>query len=370
MFAELLNNMNINMKKIILSVFVLSILLPTLAFASFDVSLKYGSRGEAVIELQDFLQDQGFLKGNTDGRFGLGTRKAVISFQKANGLKGDGYFGLGSRAKANFILATELKPSEDAEQAETATITPATISAPTNTTTTSTVDGCTSSVGFSPTTGASCATSVMTATTYPAGCSSTLGFSSTTGQACNGIISPESKSVISVAELKKQDPQQYKELVTENKTQLLEASKSLQNRKILARVKPSVVYIETTTGSGSGIIISSDGYVLTNAHVVTGKNSAIIKLTDGQSLSGIVIGRDENIDLALLKVGATNLSPAFLGDSDSVEQGDEVFTLGYPLGLEGEVSFKNGTLSRRLTINGISYMEISAQILQEVVEDH
>ncbi len=176
-------------------------------------------------------------------------------------------------------------------------------------------------------------------------------------------ITPTIKPVVSAKELKKQNPQQYKTLVTENKTQLLEASKTLSNKSIIARIKPSVVYIETTTGSGSGIIISSDGYVLTNAHVVNGKSSATIKLTDGRSLAGTVIGRDENIDLALLKVGATNLSPAFLGDSDLLEQGDPVFTFGYPLGIEGDVAFKDGTLSRRQKIDGTMYLEISAQIL-------
>lgn len=144
------------MKKILLSIFALSVLVPTFVFASFDSSLKYGSRGDAVIELQDFLQDQGFLKGNADGRFGLGTRKAVIAFQKANELKGDGYFGKASRVKASSILATELKPSEDAEQAEIGTVTPAPTATSPTSTNTATVAGCTSSAGFSPTTGAPC----------------------------------------------------------------------------------------------------------------------------------------------------------------------------------------------------------------------
>ena len=74
------------MKKIILFVFALSVLVPVLVFASFDISLKYGSRGDSVIELQDFLQDQGVYSGTIDGRFGLGTRKAVIAFQKATGV--------------------------------------------------------------------------------------------------------------------------------------------------------------------------------------------------------------------------------------------------------------------------------------------
>jgi len=167
----------------------------------------------------------------------------------------------------------------------------------------------------------------------------------------------------SASALKAENPQQYKNLVSENKAQLLEASKLLSNKNIIARVKPSVVYIETTTSAGSGIVVGADGYILTNAHVVSGVSSATVKLSNGGSFTGNVVGRDENIDLALLKINITGLSAAFLGDSDSVEQGDSVFTFGYPLGIEGEVAFKEGTLSRHRKVDDITYLEISAQIL-------
>lgn len=111
-------------KKIFLVVFTLSLFLPASVFGFFDVSLKYGSRGNAVEELQDFLQDQGIYSGRIDGRFGLGTRKAVIAFQLTNGLNGDGYFGKASREKANLILTNTIQPSLTAEQQETGTITP------------------------------------------------------------------------------------------------------------------------------------------------------------------------------------------------------------------------------------------------------
>ena len=164
------------MKKILLSIFVLSFIVPVFAFASFDTSLKYGSRGDAVIELQDFLQDQGVYSGKVDGRFGLGTRKSVIAFQLANSLTGDGYFGLASRTKANSILALELKPSTDAEQAETGT-----------TTIISTVAGCTLTSAFSSTTGQPCNSATQpTNPNLPVGCTSTFGFSITTGQRCDG----------------------------------------------------------------------------------------------------------------------------------------------------------------------------------------
>lgn len=158
--------------------------------------------------------------------------------------------------------------------------------------------------------------------------------------------------------------QGFNKLVTENKTKLFEAVKVLSNRKIIEKVKSSVVYVDTTTGSGSGIILDTNGYILTNAHVVSGLDSVTIRLSDGRSFKGWISGRDENIDLALLWITPpADLKGAMLGNSDSLQQGDPVFTFGYPLGIEGDVAFKEGTLSRRLNLDGITYLEMSAQIL-------
>lgn len=134
------------MKKTLCLLGILAIVVfPTLTFASFDVSLKYGSRGDAVSELQDFLTDQNVYTGKVDGKFGLGTLRAVKAFQTANNLSVDGYFGKDSRATAQTLLAIELKPSNDAEVAETGTVAPV-----------STIEGCTSTTGFSTVTGHPC----------------------------------------------------------------------------------------------------------------------------------------------------------------------------------------------------------------------
>lgn len=113
----------LNMKKLIL-IILLAFVIPSVSSASFDVSLKYGSRGVAVEELQDFLQDQGLYLGKIDGKLGLGTVRAIKLFQSANSLKPDGYFGLASRTKAKILLANSLKESEDSEKAETGVVTP------------------------------------------------------------------------------------------------------------------------------------------------------------------------------------------------------------------------------------------------------
>lgn len=135
------------MKKTLYLLAILAITaFPSMTFASFDTSLKYGSRGDAVSELQDFLTDQNVYTGKIDGKFGLGTVKAVKAFQTANNLSADGYFGKGSRAVATTLLAIDLKTSDDAEIAETGTVSPAA----------TIMTGCTSTVGFSVITGKKC----------------------------------------------------------------------------------------------------------------------------------------------------------------------------------------------------------------------
>ncbi|MFA5888765.1 MAG: trypsin-like peptidase domain-containing protein [Candidatus Paceibacterota bacterium] len=127
----------------------------------------------------------------------------------------------------------------------------------------------------------------------------------------------------------------------------------------MAKVKPATVYITTESSSGSGMIFTTDGYVLTNEHVVSGFTTVKVSLSTGEIMSGSVLGRNELIDLAVIKLNTTKqLSKIDFGDSDKVQQGDEVFTFGFPFGIEGDVSFKEGTISRRIE----TYFETSAEI--------
>lgn len=84
---------------------------------------------------------------------------------------------------------------------------------------------------------------------------------------------------------------------------------------------------------GSGVIVSADGYVLTNNHVVDGADGIHVDLTDGRSLTAKVVGRDEPSDLAVLKVDTADLRPIALGNSDAVQVGDVVLAVGNPMGL-------------------------------------
>ena len=97
--------------------------------------------------------------------------------------------------------------------------------------------------------------------------------------------------------------------------------------------------------SGSGIIISADGYILTNAHVVRAAEAVKVVLYNNDEYEAEVIGADDQTDVAVLKIEATNLTPATLGDSDMMEVGDTVYALGNPGGLTLQSSFTNGIIS-------------------------
>jgi putative serine protease PepD len=114
---------------------------------------------------------------------------------------------------------------------------------------------------------------------------------------------------------------------------------------IAKRVLPSVVSISTQTASGnatgSGFVIESSGYILTNNHVVdgaSGSSAITVTLNDGRSLGATIVGTDSAYDLAVLKISASNLPALQFGDSDKIQVGDSVIAVGSPLGLSGTVT--------------------------------
>lgn len=102
----------------------------------------------------------------------------------------------------------------------------------------------------------------------------------------------------------------------------------------------------TSAASGSGFIISSGGYILTNYHVVEDSDSISVSLYDGTVYDGELIGYDESNDVAVLKVEAEGLVPVVLGDSDNLNVGDSVVAIGNPLG-ELTFSLTAGTISAK-----------------------
>jgi putative serine protease PepD len=136
-----------------------------------------------------------------------------------------------------------------------------------------------------------------------------------------------------------------------NRAQLVSSTSTIQRAPdsvagIAQRVLPSVVSISTRSisgaGTGSGFVIDSSGYILTNNHVIskaaqTG-GSIQVSLSDGRFYSAKVIGRDASYDLAVLKITAPGLKALQFGDSDTIAVGDLVIAIGSPLGLTGTVT--------------------------------
>jgi serine protease Do len=105
-------------------------------------------------------------------------------------------------------------------------------------------------------------------------------------------------------------------------------------------------------GLGSGVVVTSDGYILTNNHVVDGADKIHVDLTDGRTLEAKVIGTDKGSDLALVKVNATGLPVAGLGNSDVAQIGDVVLAIGNPLGVGQTVTMGIVSAKGRSTGSG------------------
>ena len=110
-------------------------------------------------------------------------------------------------------------------------------------------------------------------------------------------------------------------------------------KQVYDGAKDAVAFISATSqegqGTGSGFVVSSDGLVVTNEHVVEGATQVAVKIgTDGDQLPAQIVGIDASRDLALLKVDGSDLPTLELGDSDAVEVGDETYAIGNPYGLD------------------------------------
>ena len=136
---------------------------------------------------------------------------------------------------------------------------------------------------------------------------------------------------------------------------------ALTAQEVYAAVNPSVVMVavaidEEKASIGTGVILTEDGYVVTNAHVIAGGLSAWVALDTGEVLDAELVGFDSNEDLALLKlVDGQGLPAARLGDSDACVVGDQVYAIGNPLGVELRGTLTSGLISaidRQVTMEG------------------
>jgi serine protease Do len=134
---------------------------------------------------------------------------------------------------------------------------------------------------------------------------------------------------------------------------------------IVAAAQPSVVTITAdgvsangpfqvpTTGVGSGVILTTDGYILTNRHVVRGSQQLTVQFSDGKELPATIIKISDTNDLALIKVDATGLTAAKLGDSNGLKVGQTTIAIGSPLGTYTETVTRGivSGLDRQVTVN-------------------
>ncbi len=131
---------------------------------------------------------------------------------------------------------------------------------------------------------------------------------------------------------------------------------TLSVKQIAKKVRPSVVgvvaqgqtnnpFASTSSSVGSGIIMSEDGYIITNNHVIENTTSVAVILDDGTEYGARIIGADARTDLAVLKVEAKGLPAATFGNSDSLEQGDLAVAIGNPSGLQLQNTVTSGIIS-------------------------
>ena len=148
--------------------------------------------------------------------------------------------------------------------------------------------------------------------------------------------------------------------------------------RLTAAVMPAVVSIATTRSVarapflppreeqslGSGVIVSHEGHILTNHHVVAGVGTIVVQLIDGRHLPAQLIGTDEVTDIAILKITAPDIVPLPLGDSDAVRVGQMVFAVGNPFGFQASVTqgIISGRDRRASEDSGVEFLQTDAAV--------
>jgi hypothetical protein len=131
--------------------------------------------------------------------------------------------------------------------------------------------------------------------------------------------------------------------------------------EVYRQAKDAVVLIETEHRIGTGVIVSADGWIVTNYHVVAGERSITIRFASGLGLVATeLVASDSDADLAVLKLNGTGFAHLDLGDSDSLAIGQRIFVISSPMGLQGSVT--EGLISAVREIRGAKRLQISAPI--------
>jgi len=136
--------------------------------------------------------------------------------------------------------------------------------------------------------------------------------------------------------------------------------RELSLQELYERCAETVVGIRAARGSlsyawGTGVLVSADGYIVTNQHIIDGASAAEVVLTDGRTLEALLVGEDSFTDIAVLKVEAEGLPFAELGDSEDLSVGDRVAAIGNPISIELSGTMTDGIISainRDISVNG------------------
>jgi serine protease Do len=138
----------------------------------------------------------------------------------------------------------------------------------------------------------------------------------------------------------------------------------LSYQEIYQKNSPAIVSITCTgekmVSQGTGVVLSQDGYIITNAHVIEGARQATVALEDGRSYDALLVGQDTDSDLAVLKIEAQGLTPAEFGDSDALTVGDPAIAIGNPLGEQFRGTMTDGIIS---AINRDVYVDGRTMVL-------
>ncbi|MCU0318705.1 MAG: trypsin-like peptidase domain-containing protein [Flavobacteriales bacterium] len=133
-------------------------------------------------------------------------------------------------------------------------------------------------------------------------------------------------------------------------------------KEMLAELIKGVVTVDMEKGHGSGFIISNDGYIITNEHVVNGESLVKVKFSQGFTLDATVVKVNKDFDVALLKVTASDLPSMAIGNDGQLMLGEEIFAIGTPLDTELGQSVSRGVLSGKREIEGRAYLQTDVSI--------
>jgi len=176
---------------------------------------------------------------------------------------------------------------------------------------------------------------------------------------CLGCKSQEDLALPVVVEVPTQTPIPFPTLVPLTSTIPIEPKEeNLSTAEVVKLLKPSVVHIATgsvsmvmlgqeipRTGLGSGLVLDTEGRILTNNHVVDNAQVITATLGDGRSYPASLLGADPVTDLAVIQINAAQLEPARLGNSSKIEVGEDVIAVGHALGLKGGPTVSKGVVS-------------------------